>query len=352
MLIRRLGFLLPLVLPVLVLVGYRLGGAWNFLTVVWAFALVPLTDALVGIDTEVAGPVRGTSPAWGRFFDAVLIVWVPVQFALLVFAVVAVGSIEAIAARIGLTLSVGVVTGGIGIVVAHELGHRHGRGARFLAGALLSSVAYLHFYIEHNQGHHSRVGTQVDPATARPGETFWRFLPRAVFGGIASAWHIEVVRLAAARRSRYSPRNRLLWAGAIPVAVTALLGWTLGAPAAVLFVAQALVAAVLLELVNYVEHYGLTRRRAADGRFERVGVEHSWNSSQRLSNWVTFNLQRHSHHHVQVTRRYQELEHAPGAPQLPTGYAGMIMLALVPPLWRRVMDPRLARWQAEHRVLA
>jgi len=347
-LIRRLGFLLPLLLPVLVLVGYRLGGAWNFLTVVWAFALVPLIDSLLGIDTEVAGPARGRSPAWERFFDAVLIGWVPVQFALLVFALWAIGTIEGAAARVGFTLSLGIVTGGIGITVAHELGHRQGRGARILAGALLSSVGYLHFYIEHNQGHHSRVGTAVDPASARPGEGFWRFLPRAVFGGVASAWHIERARLAEARRSPYSPRNRLLWAGAIPLALTLLLGSTLGGPAALLFVAQALVAAVLLELVNYVEHYGLTRRRAADGRLERVGVQHSWNSSQRLSNWVTFNLQRHSHHHVQVTRRYQELEHAPGAPQLPTGYAGMIALALVPPLWRRVMDRRLARWQASH----
>ena len=352
MLIRRLGFLLPLLLPLLVLVGFRLGGAWNYLTVGWAFALVPLTDTLLGIDTEVAGPARGASRPWERFFDAVLIVWVPVQLALLVFAVFAVGTIEGSAARIGFTLSLGIVTGGIGITVAHELGHRQGRGARVLAAALLSSVAYLHFYIEHNQGHHSRVGTEVDPASARAGESFWRFLPRAVFGGIASAWHIEVARLAAARRSRYSPRNRLLWAAAIPLAVTLLLAWALGAPAAGLFVAQALVAATLLELVNYVEHYGLTRRRSADGRVERVGVEHSWNSSQRLSNWVSFNLQRHSHHHVQVTRRYQELEHAPAAPQLPTGYAGMILLALVPPLWRKVMDERLASWQASRGVLA
>ncbi|HYM28397.1 MAG TPA: alkane 1-monooxygenase, partial [Steroidobacteraceae bacterium] len=333
MLVRRLGFLLPLLLPVLVLVGYRLGGAWNFLTVAWTFAVVPLADALVGVDTEVAGPARGQSPAWDRFFDALLIGWVPVQFALLAFAVVAIGTIEGAAGQVGFTLSVGIVTGGLGITVAHELGHRQGRGAKLLAGALLSSVAYLHFYVEHNQGHHSRVGTHVDPATARPGEGFWRFLPRAVFGGIASAWHIEVTRLAKARRSRFSLRNRLLWAAAIPLAVVVLLGATLGPKAAGLFGAQALVAAALLELVNYVEHYGLMRRQSTGGGFERVGVEHSWNSSQRLSNWVTFNLQRHSHHHVQVTRRYQELEHAPDAPQLPTGYAGMIVLALVPPLW-------------------
>lgn len=346
MLLRRLGFLLPLVLPVLVVAGYRLGGAWNFLAAGWAFAFVPLADGLLGIDTGTAGPARGESRAWERFFDALLVGWVPLQLALLAYAVVRVGSIDGALPRVGFAISVGVVTGGIGIVVAHELGHRQGRLPRVLAGILLSSVGYLHFYIEHNQGHHSHVGTEGDPATARPGESFWRFLPRAVFGGIASAWRIERARVARAGRGRFSPRNRLFWAAAVPLGVAVALALTLGAPAAGLFITQALVAALLLELVNYIEHYGLMRGRRADGRLERVGVEHSWNASQRVSNWVTFNLQRHSHHHVQVTRRYQELEHAPGAPQLPAGYSTMVLLALVPPLWRRVMDPRLADWQA------
>ncbi len=345
MLLRRLGFLLPLTLPVLIVCGYRLGGAWNFLALGWSFALVPLIDFLGGVDTAQVSAKRGESPAWDRFFDGVLVFWVPVQLALLAFGVTAVAGIDGMAARIGFCLSVGAATGGIGIVVAHELGHRPGGRERLLAGALLTTVAYLHFYIEHNQGHHARVGTDADPASARAGEAFWQFLPRSVFNGLASAWHIEAARLGAARRPLLGLHNRVLWAGGGPLAIAVLLGLGLGAPAVAFFVGQALVAIVLLELVNYIEHYGLTRRRDAHGRLERVGVEHSWNSSQRVSNWLTFNLQRHSHHHVQVTRRYPELEHAFGAPQLPTGYAGMIFLALVPPLWRRVMDPRLAAWQ-------
>ena len=348
--VRRLGFLLPLSLPVLIVAGFRLGGAWNVLAVVWTFALVPLADYFGGLDTAPTAPRRGVEPGWDRFFDALLVLWVPVQLALQVFGALNIGSIEGFLGRAGFAVSIGAATGGIGIIVAHELGHRRGRAERLLAGVLLTSVAYLHFYIEHNQGHHSHVGTDADPASARPGESFWQFLPRTLVGGFASAWRIESARLRAAGRRPYGITNRMLWAVAGPLLILALLAVGVGAPAALFFVTQALTAIVLLELVNYIEHYGLQRQRDADGRVERIGVEHSWNSSQRISNWLTYNLQRHSHHHVHVTRHYQELEHAAAAPQLPTGYAGMIVLALVPPLWRAVMDPRLRDWQQQRRL--
>jgi alkane 1-monooxygenase len=346
-LLRRLGFVMPLLLPLVLLLGWRLGGAWNFLTVGYAFVFAPFADHVAGVDTGPSAPPRGTARGWDLFFDALLYAWLPIQLALLAFAVRVVGTVG-LTAQIGLTVSVGLVTGGVGIVVAHELGHRQGRLARWVAGMLLLSVGYLHFYIEHNQGHHARVATDADPATARAGESFWHFLPRTVVQGFASAWHIETRRLAAAGRAVFGWRNRMLWALAVPLAVTVLLGLWYGAAAATLFVAQSAVAVNLLETVNYIEHYGLVRRRGADGRHEQVGVQHSWNSSQRFSNWLTFNLQRHSHHHVQVTRRYQELEHAPAAPQLPSGYSAMLIVAMLPPLWRRLMDPRLRAWQREH----
>jgi len=346
-LLRRLGFVMPLLLPLVLLLGWRLGGAWNFLTVGYAFLFAPLADGLAGVDTDTVAPPRSAGRGWAAFFDALLYAWLPIEFGVLAFALGVVGSASPLA-RAGLMVSTGLVTGGVGIVVAHELGHRQGRLPRVVAALLLYMVGYYHFYIEHNQGHHSRVATEEDPATARAGESFWRFLPRTVAQGLASAWHIERRRLSAAGRPVLTWRNRMLWAGAVPVAVVVLLYAALGAPAAALYLVQAIVAVSLLEAVNYIEHYGLTRRRLADGRYEKVGMQHSWNASQRYSNWLTFNLQRHSHHHVQVTRRYQELEHAAGAPQLPTGYSAMMILALVPPLWRRVMDPRLDAWRREH----
>jgi alkane 1-monooxygenase len=346
MLIRRLGFLFPLALPLLVLAGYRLGGAWNFLTLGWAFVAMPALDVALGPDTAPVLPRDGREAGWARFFDAILYLWVPIQLAMIVWAAAAFVALPDAVSRVGLAYSVGTITGGVGIVVAHELGHRLRPFERALGCILLASVGYAHFYIEHNKGHHSRVATPEDPATARAGESFWHFLPRTVVGQFASAWHIECARLAALGQGAASPANRMLWVIAAQLATAAALGLVFGAAAVAFFVVQAAVAVTLLEQVNYLEHYGLVRRRRPDGRYETVTPRHSWNSSQRLSNWFLFNLQRHSHHHAQVTRHYQELLHFADAPQLPTGYGSMVLLALVPPLWRRVMDPRLEAWRA------
>ena len=264
-LLRRLGFLYPLTLPLVVLVGYRAGGAWNFLVPAWVFGVLPLLDWRGGIDTQTVLP-RGTpGRVWPRFFDAILYAWVPIQLALVVWGAAAVGGLDGLAARVGFTISVGVLTGGIGIVVAHELGHRRGRAERALACTLLASVAYAHFYIEHNQGHHARVATPADPATARAGESFWRFLPRTLAGGFASAWEIERARLAARGHALWGPANRMLWVVLAPLVAAVGLGLAWGAPAAGFFVLQAAVAVTLLEAVNYLEHYGLVRRRHSGG---------------------------------------------------------------------------------------
>jgi alkane 1-monooxygenase len=347
MLLRRLGFLLPLSMPLWVLAGYRLGGAWNFLTAGWAYLAVPLLDVLLGADVAPVLARDDRERGWAGFFDAILYLWVPIQLALIAWGAAAFASLPDLTSRVGLAYSVGIVSGGVGIVAAHELGHRRRFFERALGCTLLASVAYAHFYIEHNKGHHSRVATPEDPATARAGESFWHFLPRTVAGQFVSAWRIERARLAADGRGAASAANRMLWVVAAPVAIAAALGLWLGAPAVVFFCVQAAVAVTLLELVNYLEHYGLVRRRRPDGRYESVTPQHSWNSSQRLSNWMLFNLQRHSHHHAQVTRHYQELLHADDAPQLPTGYGAMLLLAMLPPLWRHVMDPRLAQWRAQ-----
>ncbi len=346
MLLRRLGFLFPLSMPLLILAGYRLGGAWNFLTLGWLFVALPALDYLLGADTAAVLPRDARSAGWARFFDGILYLWVPVQLALIVWAAGAFAALPDLLSQVGLAYSVGVVTGGVGIVVAHELGHRQRAGERLLGCVLLASVGYAHFYIEHNKGHHSRVATPEDPATARAGESFWQFLPRTVVGQFASAWQIERERLVALGRRPASAANRMGWVIAAPLAIASALGLAFGAAAVVLFVVQAAVAISLLEEVNYLEHYGLVRRRRPDGRYETVTPRHSWNSSQRLSNWFLFNLQRHSHHHAQVTRHYQELLHVADAPQLPTGYGGMFLVAMLPPLWRRVMEPRLAAWRA------
>lgn len=343
MLVRRLGFLLPLSLPLLFLLGYARGGAWNFLVVGWVFGLLPVLDVLGGDDTANVLTARPVARGWSLFFDLILYAWVVIEVIVLGWAFSRFGQIPDTLGRVGFVLSLGLITGGVGIVVAHELGHRSSLLARSLGCLLLALVGYGQFYIEHNQGHHAQVATPADPATARAGESFWRFLPRSVVGGFAGAWRIERRRLAALGRGVLHPANRMLWVAATPLLLATAIGWRWGAAAALLYVLQSAIAVSLLECINYLEHYGLLRARRGDGRFETVATWHSWNSSRRISNWMTFNLQRHSHHHVRVTSHYEALEHVREAPQLPMGYPAMVLLACLPPLWRRIMDPRLAQ---------
>ena len=324
-------------LPVL---GYWLGQNW--LTVIVAFGALPLADWLIGQDRS--NPSAADEAAWARSptGSASLYAYVPVQIGLIVWsaAVHAGGELSAMQA-LGLMASVGVVTGGQGITIAHELGHRRSVVDRLLAKLLLTTVCYGHFYIEHNRGHHARVATPDDPATARQGESLYGFVPRAIAGSLVSAWRLEAQRLRRRDEAVLSHHNQMLWFAAVPVLMALGLGLWFGPGAALWFVGQSVVAFSLLEAINYVEHYGLVRR-SVGGALEGVTARHSWNSSQRLSNACLINLQRHADHHAHPTRPYPLLRHLDDSPQLPTGYPGMVLLALVPPLWFSVMNPRVA----------
>jgi alkane 1-monooxygenase len=239
-------------------------------------------------------------------------------------------------------LSVGVSSGAVGITVAHELIHRPNRFERGLGVIILASVLYGHFRIEHVVGHHAKVATPRDPATARRGQSVYRFWVQSVAGGLADAWTIESRRRKRLGRSVVSPANRLIRYAGVSGVLGGLLGLAFGPEAIAYFILQGVVAFSLLEVVNYIEHYGLTRRWTGD-RYERVSPVHSWNSSRRLTNWFLVNLQRHSDHHFDPSRRYQLLRHIDESPQLPTGYGALVPLALIPGLWRRRIEPILDR---------
>ncbi|MGZ8274719.1 MAG: alkane 1-monooxygenase, partial [Burkholderiaceae bacterium] len=237
-------------------------------------------------------------------------------------------------------VAVGTVTGGIGITIAHELGHRASRLDRAIAKALLVSVAYGHFFVEHVRGHHVRVATPEDPATAPRGMSVYRFIVRSVVGSFAHAWRLEGMRLHRTGRSAWHFSNWVLTGSLLWVALLGAAWWAAGANAALLFALQSVWAFVLLEIINYVEHYGLQRRRV-DGRYEPVREGHSWNADFTVSNWVLFNLQLHSDHHAHMNKPFEQLRTIATAPQLPAGYPAMVLLALVPPLWFAVMDSRV-----------
>jgi alkane 1-monooxygenase len=224
---------------------------------------------------------------------------------------------------------------------AHELGHKRDELERWLSKIALAQSGYGHFFVEHNRGHHVRVATPEDPASARMGESFWAFLPRTVKGSLTSAWELEREWLGRHGRATWSIHNNVLNAWAMTVVVFGGLTVAFGPRVLPFLLIQMFVGFPLLEVVNYLEHYGLLRQKRPDGRYERTRPEHSWNSNNVASNVLLYHLQRHSDHHANPTRRFQALRHSDEAPQLPTGYAGMILLALIPPLWRRAMDGRL-----------
>lgn len=347
---NALPHLLAYVGPALLALGAVLGGGWTFLPVIFIFGLLPVLDDRVGRH-DANPPAASRGP---RFvFDLALWLFVPVQTAAILLVLARLTSGDAPAPfieTIGLTLSLGVISGSGGIVVAHELMHRASAFSRALAEILMTQASYAHFCIEHVYGHHRHVATPLDPATSRRGESVFAFVPRSILGGALSAWRIEGERVARAGVA-FTLRDRRLRMPLVMALVYAGIAALFGARGAALFLAQSAIAVVLLEVINYLEHYGLSRREIAPGRYERVGPEHSWNSSHRVSNLYLFNLARHSDHHYLASRPYEALRHWDDreAPQLPTGYAAMLLVALVPPLWFRVMDPRVDAWTQTRR---
>jgi alkane 1-monooxygenase len=231
--------------------------------------------------------------------------------------------------------------GGLAINAAHELGHTRVQTGRRLSKVALAQTCYGHFFVEHHCGHHVRVATAEDPASARLGESLYAFIPRSVFGSLRSAWSLEARRLAGIGKPRWTLSNDVLNAWLLSVALFVVLAVWFGPVVLPWLIGQAIIGFCLLESVNYLEHYGLRRQKLASGRYERVRPAHSWNSSTVVVSVLLFRLQRHSDHHVNPLRNYQALRHVDEAPQLPSGYSGMLLLAMFPPLWRRVMDPRV-----------
>jgi alkane 1-monooxygenase len=298
--------------------------------VIWA--VVALVDAFwPGADRSPAAGGPANLMSW------ILRLYVPIQLALLSMALwVAAHSDWPIVW--GLAFGAGFLTGAQGITYAHELGHSRHRADRFLGWVLMTSVNYSHFMVEHYRGHHVRAATQDDPASARWGESLWRFLPRTLAGSFTHAWQLESKRLR--ERGKGWSSSPLAWAWTLNLVFIAALAGLGQWKALAFWLAQSAFAVWLLETVNYVEHYGLQRQARANGQREPFGVTHAWNADHVLSNSLLANLQRHSDHHVHAWKPYAQLEALPG-PQLPTGYAGCLLLASIPPLWFRLMHPRL-----------
>ena len=326
-------------------------GGWLILLLpVTTWYLFSLLDYVTGLNTE--NPDPNTPDAQLFWYRLVTLLWVPVQLAT-IFGILTyvtrtahLNGFEEWALFAGL----GILSGTIGITYAHELMHQKPKAERFLGDILMCSVLYGHFRSEHLLVHHRYVGTPRDPVTARYGESFWRFFPRVLWQSLVSSFRAEKAMLARKGQPWWHRSNPFwrYWGLEVGFAVIALLigGWW----GLFLFATQAFWAVFQLELVNYVEHYALTRKHLGDGKYEHVQPRHSWNAAHRASNWLLINLQRHSDHHYKPQRRFPLLQNytEDDAPQLPYGYPVMTMVALSPRLWRKVMHPRVKAWRQAH----
>ena len=330
------------------ILAFVLTGHWLYLLFAPAIIhiAIPILDLTFGED--FSNPPESAVESLNKDFFYRALVWLYVPFQLIgtVYGtwLAATQSLDWYA-YIALVFTVGS-TNGIGIGTAHELGHKQESVDRWLSKLALASSMYGHFFVEHNRGHHKRVATPEDPASARMGESFWAFLPRTVLGSLISAWELERERLKRKGRVVWSIQNENLQAWSLTILLYGALIFWLGWAALIFLVLQGIYAASMLEVVNYVEHYGLLRQKDQNGGYVRCAPEHSWNSNHIVGNILLYHLQRHSDHHAHPTRRYQALRHFGEAPQLPGGYASMITLAYCPPLWFALMDRRVVRHYA------
>ncbi len=338
--IRSLPYFISYSVPAMVLFGLWSGGWWTFTPLVVLFAVVPLVELIL--------PADGTNPSaeeeneWKEYPLFSVLLWghVVMQYVVLYHFLYFFDTPRTIVETTGAVIAAGLMFGAIGITVAHELIHRRSPFEQFLGKLLLYGTNYLHFFIEHIRGHHKTVGTAEDPVSAAIGESFYRIWFRAVFGSYVNAWRLEQQRLTKSGIPVLSPHNQMVRYTLVTVLLNAAVIVLFGGQTFVYFLLASALGFSLLEMVNYIEHYGLTRRRRGDGTYEKVDVHHSWSSNNTLSRWFLFELTRHSDHHLNASKKYQILQHIDPSPQHPTGYPGMIFLALIPPLWFSMMDPK------------
>ncbi len=340
--LRLLRYMVTFIAPawgVVSLMGY---GAWAWALPVHGFVIVPVLELLLPRRQDPMSEAEEQAALNDPLFDVLLYLLVPMQWAALMLFFFQVGEAGLTWWEIaGRTTSMGILCGIYGINAAHELGHRSTRWERDLARALLLTSLYMHFIIEHNRGHHRRVATPDDPASARYGEMVYIFWLRSIVFSWLSAWRIEADRMRKAGHAPYGVRNEMIHALLWQIALVAVVGFAFGALVMCAFLGAAAIGILLLETVNYIEHYGLRRKRDASGTYRRVLHVHSWNSDHLLGRLTLFELTRHSDHHWKASRPYQVLRSIDRAPQLPTGYPGTMILSFVPPLFFKIMHARL-----------
>lgn len=340
--VRAFKYLSPLLIYVGAFQAFTLHGINCFIPLLYAWVLIPTLELLIPSQPSNLTEAEEIMAKDNKVYDLILYLIVFMLFPMIWLFLRSMQdpslTVWERAGRIG---SMGMLCGTFGINVGHELGHRRSLFERWLARFSLMTSLYMHFYIEHNKGHHKRVATPEDPSSARQNETVYRFWLRSGVFSYLSAWHIANQDMRKVGRKQFSLHNEMIQAHIIQLAFIGVIWYYYGTVILAYYLAAALMGMLLLETVNYIEHYGLSRAKRHGGGYERAMPEHSWNSDHILGRIMLFELSRHSDHHYLASRKYQVLRHHDNAPQMPTGYPGMMLLSLIPPLWFNVMNPRL-----------
>ncbi|HEX5651479.1 MAG TPA: alkane 1-monooxygenase [Chitinophagaceae bacterium] len=345
--VHAIKYLSPLVIYITAFRAFMVTGWETWIPVIYAFVMIPLVELFIKPDPGNLDAAQEELVKNDRIYDYFLYVIVLLQYAALGMFLYSFSDKSLTNADIiGRVAVMGLLCGSFGINVGHELGHRVNRFEQILAKALLLTSLYMHFFTEHNKGHHKRVATPEDPSSARYGEPVYLFYFRTILFSYLSAWHIANDEQRKKGRPAWSARNEMLQFQLIQLVFVLLVFLLFGAWVTFYFLCAALIGILLLETVNYIEHYGLQRKKTAEGRYERALPVHSWNSDHVIGRVMLFELSRHSDHHYLASRKYQVLRHHEDSPQMPTGYPGMMLLSLIPPAWFYVMNKRIKKLRA------
>ena len=343
---RPFKFISPFIVFFLAWISFHTKGWLTFLPVLYAFLFIPVVELFLNADEKNLSVAEEEMAKADKTYDLILYAIMPLQYIFLFIFLNSLKDSSLTAAELsGRIISMGLMCGVFGINVAHELGHRVNKFEQFLAKSLLLTSQYIHFFIEHNKGHHKHVGTQEDPSSARLNESIFLFYPRTLIFSYLSAWKIANKELKKKGIPVLSLRNEMLQAQFIQLLFMGVIYFIFGLKILVMYLAAAFIGILLLECVNYIEHYGLRRKKTESGGYERAMPEHSWNSNHPIGRLMLFELSRHSDHHYLASRKYQILRHHENSPQMPTGYPGMMLLAHFPPIWFSIMKKQIKKYQ-------
>ena len=343
--IKAFKYVTPFILYVLSLLAFHNEGILCYAPLLYTFFAIPLVELFIKANAANLDEVEENLAKQNKLYDFILYAAVLMQYySLWIFLQSLQTPSLSIATIVGRVISMGLLCGAFGINVAHELGHRVNKWEQTFAKMLLLTSLYMHFFIEHNKGHHKHVATAADPSTAKYNQSLYAFWPQTLIGTYKSAWKIANEEQIKKGQSLWSLQNEMLLFQIIQMVFLVIIYMLFGLSTTLLFMVAALIGGLLLESVNYIEHYGLTRNKTGEHQFERVQPHHSWNSNHIIGRLMLFELSRHSDHHYLASRKYQILRSYDNAPQMPTGYPGMILLSLVPPLWFKVMNQQMKKY--------